>query len=147
MKPIVAILNLFKIQMFVPLAPIKWSDKLFPSTKMQKLAIEYYGPGAPGDVPTWKNKINFYKGETGAIKLDPFKYIPQYNKGKKPYFMAFATGGCRPEKLKEFYDQIDSVDKELLIIPNSNHFDLYYKPQHVKRISDDMSNLFKRQIA
>ena len=62
MKPIVAFFNLFGIQMFVPLAPIKWSDKIFPTTKMQHLACEYYGPGQVGDVSTWKNrnrKISF----------------------------------------------------------------------------------------
>ena len=146
MKPIVAFLNLFGIQMFVPLAPIKWSDKIFPTTKMQHLACEYYGPGKIGDVSTWKNKVNFYKGGTGAIEFDPFEYIEEYNQQKKPYFMAFATGGSRPEKLQEFYDKLDSKDKELMIIPDSHHFDLYYKSKAVNKIVNGMSDLFKRQL-
>ncbi len=146
MKWIVGLLDLFGLQMYVPLAPIKLTDKIYPTTKMQKLAIEYYGPGAIGDVPTWRNKVNFYKGETGAIEFDPFEYIDKYNEQKKPYFMAFATGGCRPERLQDFYDKIESTDKEVMVIPNSHHFDLYYKPEHVNKIVDGMSILFKRHI-
>jgi len=145
-KPLIWFLNLLRIQMYVPLAPIKWSDKLYPATPMQKLAVEYYGPGMPGDVPNWVNKINFHRGETGAITYDPFKWISKFNENKKPYFMAYATGGSRPEKLQEFFDKIQSVDKEVMVIPDAHHFDLYYRPEHVDKIVDGIDKLFKRNL-
>ena len=145
-KPIVWFLNLFGVQMYIPLAPLKWYDKLMPATKMQKLAPEYYGPGKVGDVPTWSNKVNFYKSETAVINFEPFDYIEKYNAKQKPYFMAYSTGGCSPTRLQEFYDKLKSKDKEVMVIPNSNHFDLYYKEQHVNKIVKGMSDLFKRHI-
>ncbi|MCF6296805.1 MAG: alpha/beta hydrolase [Flavobacteriaceae bacterium] len=144
MKPITALLNIFGIQLYLPLAPIKWSDKIYPTTKMQHLALEYYSPGAPGDVPTWKNKVNYYKSETIAVEFNPFTYLEKYNEKPKPYFMAYATGGSRPEKLKEFFDKIDTENKELMIIPNAHHFDLYHKPEHVNKISNGIANFFTK---
>lgn len=146
MKPMVWFLNLFGAQMYVPLAPLKWSDKLMPASAMQKLSPEYYGPGNAGDVPTWKNKVNFYKAETGAIEFDPCEYIEKYNAQQKPYFMAYSTGGSSPKRLQEFYDKIESKDKEVMVIPDSHHFDLYYKEKHVTKIVNGMSDLFKRHI-
>jgi alpha/beta superfamily hydrolase len=60
--------------------------------------------------------------------------------------MAYSTGGSSPKRLQEFYNKIESKDKEVMVIPDSHHFDLYYKEKHVTKIVNGMSDLIKRHI-
>jgi fermentation-respiration switch protein FrsA (DUF1100 family) len=144
MKPLVFLLGTFGINLYFPLAPIRRYQRLFARMPLLIAALQYYGPGKPGDSPNWKNRINMYKGEVPALDYNPFEWTSKFQ--DKPFFMAYADGGQRPDMLQKFYDEIGVEDKELLVFENATHFDLYYKPQYVDPIVEKISTLFKKHV-
>lgn len=106
--------------------------------------MDYYLPGKPGDVPNWKNKVNFAKADNFIFKYNPFDFTSNYK--DKPFFMAYADGGYHPDLLQKFYDDIKVTDKDLLVCKNATHFDLYYKPEFVDPIVKKVTALFKKHI-
>jgi dienelactone hydrolase len=142
MKPVVFLLGLIGIELYFPLAPIKGYQKLFARMPLLVAALQYYGPGKPGDHANWKNRVNIFKGEVPALDYNPFEWTAKFQ--NKAFFMAYADGGQRPDMLQKFYDEIHVDDKELLVFENATHFDLYYKPQFVDPVVEKVSALFKK---
>lgn len=101
----------------------------------------YYLPGKPGDVPNWKNELNIYYFEE-FISYNPFEMLPALNKRGIPFFMAYAENGYSTEKLNEFYDSVETADKELVVVEGAGHFDLYYKPEIVDPLVEKISSFF-----
>ena len=117
---------------------------MMPSVPVQQGMMQYYAPGAPGDVPNWKNRINFHGAQAFLLEYNPFNYTSRFK--NKPFFMAYADGGYSPELLQKFYDDIPVDDKELLVCENATHFDLYHKPEYTDPIVDRVADLFKRHM-
>ncbi|NRA50895.1 MAG: hypothetical protein HRU12_17335, partial [Phaeodactylibacter sp.] len=135
-KPLINALKQIGVYIFIPLVPLKKWMGMMPTADVQHGMKQYYGgKGKPGFTPSWKNKGNLYRvGDMMTGSYNPFDFIRKYI--NKPFFMAYADGGYSTDKLKAFYDQIPADKKELLVCPNSGHFDLYYKPEFVNPIVD-----------
>jgi len=145
LKPIVNLFGMFGINFYTPLAPISWFERnVIPMMDSQWAALQYYGKGKPGDVPNWKNKINYYKSENATLKYNPFEWIPKLK--HKPFLMAYAEGGQNIPKIKEFYEQVDVENKDLMYFEGATHFDLYYKPEFVNPIVDRINDTFRQNI-
>jgi hypothetical protein len=136
--------SILGLNIYFPAIPLKWWMKLMPTLPVQRGMMQYYPPGAPGDVPNWKNKVNAYKAENFIFKYSPFNYTSKYK--NKPFFMAYADGGYSTELLQKFYDEIFVDDKDLLVCKNATHFDLYYKPEYVDPIVERVTNIFNKHI-
>ncbi len=143
-NPMINFFKMLGIYFYIPIVPLKKWMELIPATETQMGMKQYYGFGnKPGAVPNWKNKGNFYRASdimTG--KYNPFNYINQFS--NKPFFMAYADGGYSTDKIQQFYDDIPSTKKDLLICPNSNHFDLYYKPEFVTPIVNNATDFLTK---
>lgn len=139
-KPIVFILGIFGINLYFPLAPIKWWQKPLAGMPIQVGALEYYGKGKPGDTPNWKNKINLYQAEKAGLDYNTFDWVPKFK--NKPFFMAYGDKGQRPDLIQKFYDGIKVKDKDLMVFENTTHFALYYKSEHVDKIVEGIARLF-----
>lgn len=136
-KPLVNLLKQIGVYVFIPLVPLRKWMKMMPTAEVQNGMTQYYGyEGKPGYTPSWKNKGNLYRvGDMMTGNYNPFDYISKYI--NKPFFMAYADGGYSPDKLRQFYDEIPADNKDLLVCPNSGHFDLYYKPEFVTPIVEN----------
>jgi hypothetical protein len=104
---------------------------------------EYYLPGMPGGVPNWKNQMNLYSFETTMTSYNPFDYLDDYE--GNAFFMAWGTQGFYLDSAQAFYDSINAEEKELLVF-DTGHFDLYWRPEYVDPITEGIATLFQNQI-
>lgn len=145
-NPLINLCKMLGIYFYIPIVPFKKWMALIPATETQVGMKQYYGgEGKPGFVPNWRNKGNFYRASyimTG--KYNPFDFISQFT--NKPFFMAYAEGGYSTDKLQEFYDSIPADKKSLMVCKDSNHFDLYYKPEFVDSIVEGADNFLKETL-
>lgn len=128
-NPLINLCKQMGIYFYIPVVPFKKWMEYIPSTDTQKGMVQYYGyEGKPGTVPNWKNKANFYRASnimTGAY--NPFDYIARFK--DKPFFMAYGEHGYGTDKLRAFFDDMPSQEKEIMECKSGGHFDLYYKPE------------------
>ena len=123
-RPISFLLGLVGLNAYIFPVPLSKWMRLMPNPPVSYGMLQYYGKGAPGDCPNWKNKINMSKLGNFGLRYNPFDYTSKYK--DKPFFMAYADGGYSPELLQKFYDDIHVKDKDLFTGKNATHFDLYY---------------------
>ena len=132
--------DFFGKYLFMPAVP---ENELMASLPFQTPVsigmMDYYLPDQPGSHPNWINKMNTYHFEELVFNYNPFDVLPLYN--DKPFYMAYGTGGYSTELLQEFYDSINTVDKQLRIV-DGTHFEIYWQDQHVDPIVEDISNFF-----
>ena len=69
---------------------------------------------------------------------NPFNYNKMYSATNKPFFEVYAEKGFSPDKLQQFGDDMKVPNKVVKMIKGVNHFDLYYKPEHVDPIVIDI---------
>ena len=107
--------------------------------------MTYYLPGKPGgeqNCPNWKNGLAFYNFES-LISFSAFNVLHLME--NIPFFMALGSEAYTVDNSKEFYEKVPGP-KELHYIEGAGHFDLYWKPEHVKPISEHISTFFKNQM-
>lgn len=143
-RPTSFFLGVFGANAYAPVVPLEGADAELSTPITREMPV-YYGPGAPGDTPNWKNKMNYAAAAPYLLKYDPFDYLEKYE--KKAFFMAFADGGHGTDELKRFYESIKADDKELFIAESAGHFDLYYKPEFVDPIVNKVTVFLKKQIS
>ncbi|MEW4924418.1 alpha/beta hydrolase [Algibacter sp. 2305UL17-15] len=104
--------------------------------------MTYYLPGKPGgtqNCPNWKNGLSLYNFEA-LISFSAFNVLHLME--NIPFFMALGSEAYTVENSKDFYEKVPGP-KELEFIEGAGHFDLYWKPEHVKPIGEKMSKFFK----
>jgi fermentation-respiration switch protein FrsA (DUF1100 family) len=144
--PIAALLGKVGLNLYLPVVPLQAWMKLMPTLPVQLGMLQYYGPGKPGHTPRWRNKINVVGAEKMTLgAYSPFHYTGEH--GGKPMFMAHADRAYSPDMQRRFFDATDARDKELLVVEDATHFDLYYKPQHVTEIVERASAFVRRHLS
>lgn len=103
----------------------------------------YYLEGQPGYRPTWRNRINVASNGP-LLAYDPFVITPSL---RTPYYMAYGTRGYSPRRLQRFFDDVatPAEDKRLRVL-DAQHFEIYWKPQFVQPIVDDMDAFFRSYL-
>ena len=106
---------------------------------------DYYLEGMPGDHPNWVNKGNLYDAENLVLNYNPFDILEFYH--DKPVYYAYGEGGYSTDLLQTFYDEMDvpEADKQLRVV-DGTHFEIYWKPEYVEPIVEDVAAFFKRYI-
>ncbi len=102
---------------------------------------DYYLPGMPGDVPNWKNKMSLI----GSYTLWGFS-IFNYTKLLKstPVYVAYGDQAVSKPGAIRFVNETNP--EKVTVIEGAGHFDLYWKPEHVKKISDEIATFYKGYI-
>jgi len=143
LKPIKWLRNLTGINVYLYTVPDKWWQRALPNPPILYGMGDYYLKGKPGDVPTWKNKVNLQDTANIMYKYCAFDYLPQYK--DTPFFMAYGTRGYSPKKLQSFYDQIQAKDKEVMVL-DAQHFEMYWKPEFVNPIVERATAFINKNL-
>lgn len=133
LKPIKWLRNLTGINIYLYTVPDTWWQRALPNPSILYGMRTYYLKGKPGNVPSWKNKVNLQDTANIMYKYNAFNYLSAYK--EIPFFMAYGTRGYSPNKLQNFYDRINAKDKEVMVV-DAQHFDMYWKPEVVNPIVD-----------
>jgi fermentation-respiration switch protein FrsA (DUF1100 family) len=103
----------------------------------------YYPEGQPGHRPSWKNRINF-ASMRAMVDYNPFNITHAF---RTPFYMAYGTRGYAPRELQRFFDEVQTPKQDkMLRVLDATHFEMYWKPQFVEPIVDDVSAFFRRFI-
>ncbi|WP_421921141.1 alpha/beta hydrolase [Marinifilum sp.] len=102
---------------------------------------DYYLPGKPGDVPNWKNKGCLNESYT-LYGFSIFNYTKLLE--STPKYVAYGDQAVSKGGAIKFVNATNP--EKVTVIEGEGHFDLYWKPEHVARISDEISDFFKEQI-
>ncbi len=102
---------------------------------------DYYLPGKPGDVPNWKNKGCISESYT-IYGFSIFKYVKLLE--STPKYVAYGDQAVSKGGAIKFVNEANP--EKVTVIEGEGHFDLYWKPEHVKRISDEISAFYKEYI-
>jgi fermentation-respiration switch protein FrsA (DUF1100 family) len=102
---------------------------------------DYYLPGKPGDVPNWKNKVSLI----GTYTLYGFS-IFNYTKllESTPIYVAYGDQAVSKGGAIRFVNETNP--EKVTVIEGQGHFDLYWKPEHVKKISDEILAFYKEYM-
>ncbi|MFS2317853.1 alpha/beta hydrolase [Maricaulis sp. D1M11] len=102
---------------------------------------DYYLAGMPGDTPTWKNQV----AANSQYSLFGFS-IFNYTKLFDPIPMYLAYGGeavSNPGAIR-FADE--AKPEKVTVIEGAGHFDLYWRPEHVEKISNEVAEFFQAHM-
>lgn len=105
--------------------------------------MTYYLPGMSGgeqNCPNWKNGLTLYNFEA-LISFSAFNVLHLME--QIPVFMALGSEAYTVENSKEFFDKVPGP-KEMHFVEGAGHFDLYWKPEHVEPISNNLAMFFKK---
>ena len=102
---------------------------------------DYYLQGKPGDFPSWKNQASLI----GSYTLYGFS-IFNYTKLLEsiPKYVAYGDQAVSKGGAIRFVNETNP--EKVTVIEGEGHFDLYWKPEHVKKISDEISQFYKEYI-
>ncbi len=103
--------------------------------------MDYYLPGKPGDVPNWKNRV----APNSNYSLMGFS-IFNYTKLLKPVpiYLAYGDQAVSKPGAVRFAEEVKP--EKVTVIEGEGHFDLYWKPEHVEKISNEIAEFFNRHL-
>ena len=100
-------------------------------------------PGGEQNCPNWKNGLALYNFEA-LISFSAFNVLHLME--NIPVFMALGSEAYTVDNSKEFFEKVPGP-KKLNFVEGAGHFDLYWKPEHVNLISEDLNKFFRSQMA
>ena len=102
---------------------------------------DYYLSGKPGDNPNWKNKASLI----GSYTLYGFS-IFNYTKllDSIPKYVAYGDQAVSKGGAIRFVNETNP--EKVTVIEGEGHFDLYWKPEHVNKISDEITVFYKEYM-
>ena len=102
---------------------------------------DYYLSGKPGDTPNWKNKASLI----GSYTLYGFS-IFNYTKllDSIPKYVAYGDQAVSKGGAIRFVNETNP--EKVTVIEGEGHFDLYWKPEHVNKISDEITVFYKEYM-
>lgn len=103
---------------------------------------EYYLPGKPGDVQTWKNGLSACSGAT-MLGFSVYNYVHMFD--AVPVYMVYGSKAVSSPGAIKLYEALKGP-KERLVVEGSGHFELYWKPEYVDPAVDGISDFLNRQI-
>ena len=110
------------------------------SAEIQLMSSSYYMPGGVGNVPTWKNKISLVSLEK-QLAFSVFNVIDLLK--DVPIFMAWGSEAPSRKNNASFFDKLPSENKKKLVVPGEGHFELYWKPELVDSVAQNIAIFFK----
>lgn len=143
LKPLKWLRNITGLNVYLYTVPDKWWQRALPNPAILYGMRDYYLKGKPGDVPSWKNKVNLQDTANIMYKYNAFDYLSKYK--DIPFFMAYGTRGYSPEKLQNFYENINAENKELMVL-DAQHFEMYWKPEFVDQIVEKATDFIHRNL-
>ena len=103
---------------------------------------EYYLPGKPGDVPTWRNELSLLSmNSVLSFSVYNFTHLLE----AVPVYVVYGDQAITADGAIKFYDAINGP-KEKLVAEGAGHFDLYWKPEYVGPAVEGISNFMKSHI-
>ena len=98
---------------------------------------DYYLPGKPGDVPNWKNRAAPESNYT-LMGFSVFNYTQLFD--PIPIYLAYGDEAVSKPGAVRFAEEVKP--KKVTIIEGAGHFDIYWRPEHVEKIADEVSEFF-----
>lgn len=103
---------------------------------------EYYLPGKPGGVPTWRNEQSFVSG-SDLLSFLVFNYLPALE--PVPTYVVYGTKAVTAGGAIKFYED-HKGPKEKLVIDGAGHFDLYWMPKYVNPAVDGIAAFLNQYV-
>jgi alpha/beta superfamily hydrolase len=132
--------NDITVQM-VPLTMEEANEGLIPPTPIVLGMMEYYIPGAPGNVPTWRNAASLMSFAP-VIDFSIYDYADDL---EVPIYMVYGSEAVSKDGPERLYDQLTGT-KDRLIIEGAGHFDLYWMPEYVNPAVGGLTEFFNQYI-
>ncbi len=129
------------IPQMVPETMEEVEQSVVPVTPIVLGMMEYYIPGAPGNVPTWKNGASIMSF-TPVMDFSIYDYVDDL---EVPLYMVYGTEAVSKDGAIRLYDRLTG-SKERLVLENAGHFDIYYKPEFVDPAVDGIAEFLNKQI-
>lgn len=101
---------------------------------------DYYLEGKPGDVPTWKNRLNLHSYYY-ALSFSIFDFVDYFD--GLPLFMAYGEDAASAAGAQKFFDLVQG-EKQLLTLPGADHFEMYWKPEYVDPTVEGIDDFFSK---
>ena len=98
---------------------------------------DYYLAGKPGDVPTWKNQVAA-NSQYSLYGFSIFNYTKLFE--PIPIYLAYGDEAVSNPGAKRFAEEVKP--EKVTVIEGAGHFDLYWRPEHVEKISDEVAEFF-----
>ena len=102
---------------------------------------DYYLAGKPGDVPTWKNQVAA-NSQYSLYGFSIFNYTKLFD--PIPIYLAYGAEAVSNPGAKRFAEEVKP--EKVTEIPGAGHFDLYWRPEHVEKISDEVATFFQAHM-
>ena len=102
---------------------------------------DYYLAGKPGDVPTWKNQVAA-NSQYSLYGFSIFNYTKLFD--PIPIYLAYGAEAVSNPGAKRFAEEVQP--EKVTEIPGAGHFDLYWRPEHVEKISDEVATFFQAHM-
>ena len=99
---------------------------------------DYYLEGKPGYVPSWKNALSVLSTKP-VLAFNIFNY--SHMMSGVPVHMSYGEKAVSAGGAQRFYDSL-AGEKSLTTYPGASHFDLYWKPEFVEPIADEIAAHF-----
>ena len=98
---------------------------------------DYYLPGKPGDVPTWKNQVAA-NSQYSLYGFSIFNYTKLFD--PIPIYLAYGDEAVSKPGPIRFAEEVKP--EKVTVIKGADHFDLYWRPEHVEKIADEVAAFF-----
>jgi fermentation-respiration switch protein FrsA (DUF1100 family) len=103
---------------------------------------EYYLPGKPGDVPNWLNELSAMS--TGPmLSFSIYDFTHMFD--TVPVYMVYGDKAVSADGATRFYEALNGP-KERLVVEGSDHFELYWKPEHVGPAVEGISSFLRGRM-
>ena len=102
---------------------------------------DYYLPGMPGEVPTWQNK-RAMNGDYSLFGFSIFNFTKLFE--PIPTYLVYGEEAVSKNGAIRFVEQ--AKPEKVTVIAGAGHFDLYWKPEHVSKIADEVASHFKQYM-
>ena len=102
---------------------------------------DYYLAGKPGDVPTWKNQVAA-NSQYSLYGFSIFNYTKLFD--PIPIYLAYGDEAVSKPGAVRFAEEVKP--EKVTVINGAGHFDLYWRPEHVQRIADEVAAFFQQHM-
>ena len=99
---------------------------------------DYYLPGKPGDVPNWKNSVA-PNSQYSLVGFSIFNYTKLFD--PIPIYLAYGDEAVSKPGAARFAEEVKPT--KVTVIEGAGHFDIYWKPEHVEKIADEVAEFFQ----
>ncbi len=103
---------------------------------------DYYLSGQPGNVPTWRNEQSLI-GLPIMLDFSIFDHMEMFE--ALPIFVAYGEKAVSKSGPISFVEK-NKGEMEVMIREDAGHFDLYWRPEHVDPIVNNMIEFFNKHM-